>query len=215
MDRQVLAETDRYDIETCEAAALHVARDAGLDAPAFRHIRVDPDRAILLVRRFDRTATGRLGYQSMRTASRIGPDEAIDYQIMAATAGFLCGAKGRRAIVAAAALNLTVHNIDDHSRNFGFLQDARGQWSPAPVFDVVPYNQDQEGTPLADETRQRSLEQLLDLDWGIPRREVQKIADTVTKAAERVYSVAVSTYGLDPESAVNAERVRAQAQQPS
>lgn len=208
------AETDRYDVETCEAAALHVARDAGLDVPAFRLVRVDDDRAILLSRRFDRTPTGRLGYQSMRTAAWLGPDEPTDYQTMAATAGFLCGHRGRRAIVAAAVLNLTVHNIDDHSRNFGFIQDARGQWAPAPVFDVVPYNLDQEGAPFAEGSPQRSVEQLLDLDWGLQRREVHEIATTVGAAAGRVYEVAVNTYGLDPEAVANAERVRAGAQQP-
>lgn len=209
------AETDRYDVETCEASALHVARDAGLDVPAFRLIRVDPDRAILLVKRFDRTLTGRLGYQSMRTAIRLGLNEGTDYQTMAATAGYLAGSRGRRAIVAAAVLNLTVHNVDDHSRNFGFLQDVRGRWSPAPVFDVVPYNQDQDGAPFAEGERQRSLEQLLDLDWGVPGREVAQIAAVVTAAAERVYEVAVKEYGLDAESAANAERVRARAQRPS
>lgn len=207
------AELDRYDVETCEAAALHVAREAGLEVPDFTHVRIDPDRAILLVKRFDRTATGRLGYQSMRTATRLGPDETTDYQTMAATAGFLAGNKGRRSIVAAAVLNLTVHNVDDHARNFGFLQDARGRWSPAPVFDVVPYNQEQDGTPLLEGDRQRSLDQLLDLDWGLPQREVVEIAAVVRAAAERVYDVAAREYGLDPESAANAERVRVRAQQ--
>jgi serine/threonine-protein kinase HipA len=209
------AETDRYDVETCEAAALHVARDAGLNVPDFRHIRVDPDRAVLLVKRFDRTASGRLGYQSMRTAIRLGVDETTDYLTMANAAGHLAGSSGRRAIVAAAVLNLTVHNIDDHARNFGFLQDAQGRWTPSPIFDVTPYNQEQDGTPFSEGEPRRSREQLLDLDWGLPRREVEAIAAKVGAAAERVYSVAAQAYGLDPESAARAETVRARAQRPS
>ena len=96
-----------------------------------------------------------------------------------------------------------------------FVAFTPSRWSPAPVFDVVPYNQDQDGAPFAEGERQRSLEQLLDLDWGVPGREVAQIAAVVTAAAERVYEVAVKEYGLDAEAAANAERVRARAQRPS
>lgn len=203
------SETDTYDVETCEAAALAVARDAGLAVPEFRLVRVDPDRAILLVRRFDRTPMGRFGYQSMRTATRLGPDDAVDYQMMAATAGFHSGSAGVRGVVGLAALNLAINNIDDHSRNAGLLQDGDGRWTLAPVFDVVPYPGDGEGTPLAPGEDARSLEGLLDLAWGIPRREVERIASRVVGAAVEVYAVARDRFGLDEETAANLERHRA------
>lgn len=205
------AETDTYDVETCEAAALHVARDAGLAVPEFRHIRVNPDRAILLVKRFDRTEFGRIGYQSMRTAMRLGIDEIADYQTMATVAGHLAGTPGRLAIVGAAALNIVVNNIDDHPRNFGFLQTASGAWEPSPMFDVVPYaHPGGVGTPLTPRGG-RSIEELLDLDWGVPRASVEKLVKTVAMSASRVYEVATMTYGLDPEGAANSEPDRAAA----
>lgn len=198
------AETDTYDVETCEAAALHVAREAGLAVPDFRHVRVDADRAILLVRRFDRNATGRHGYQSLRTASRLGPFDDLDYTMAARVSGFLCGAAGLRAVVAAAALNMAVNNIDDHSRNTGFLQDQKGQWMPAPMFDIVPYPGAGSGTPLVQGS-ERSLGQLQDLEWGIPRAEVADIVGRVVSAAVTLYPVAVDSFGLDPEFAETAE----------
>ncbi len=201
------SETDTYDVETCEAAALHVARDAGLAVPAFRHVRIDQDRAMLLVRRFDRSGQGRLGYQSMRTAARSGAFDDLDHQTASRVSGYLCGVAGLRATVTAAALNIAVNNIDDHSRNTGLLQDDQGRWSPAPLFDVVPYPHAGSGTPLVAGS-ERSIEQLLDLDWGLPRPELTAWVDRVVAAASTLYTVAERAYGLDPEAARNAEAWR-------
>ncbi|MCL2652217.1 MAG: hypothetical protein FWD63_00290 [Propionibacteriaceae bacterium] len=64
-----------------------------------------------------------------------------------------------------------------------------------------------DGTPLQTSTSDRSLKQLLDLDWGVPKAErfVKHAAD----AAEQVYRVAVDTYGLNEEFASVAEQHRA------
>lgn len=202
------AETDTWDIETGEAAALAVAERAGLTTPDFRHVRVDADRAILLVKRFDRTRTGRLGYQSLRTAARLGPDDVLDYQLAASVSGFLAGSVGIRATLEAAALNIAVNNGDDHARNTGFLQDGRGQWAPAPVFDIVPFPGPTSGTPLAPGDPNRSLQRLRTLDWGVPRGTVDEVVDRVEEAAGHLYAIAVERFGLDPEAAERAERVR-------
>ena len=202
------SETDTYDVETCEAAALHIAREARLTVPEFTHIRVDPDRAILLIKRFDRTAKGRLGYQSMRSASRLGANDALDYRTAAATAGYYSGSRGVEAIVGLAALNIAVNNIDDHSRNAGFIQDAMGQWQPAPLFDIVPYPRQGEGTPLSPSTPDRSVDAMLDLNWGISPKTVEETVHRVATAATQLYAVAIQHYGMDPEAAENAERYR-------
>lgn len=201
------SEEDAYDVETAEAAALEAARQAGLPVPRFRHIRVNADRAILLVARFDRNPDGgRLGYQSMRTAMRLGDNEPYDYQQMAATAGYLSGDGGRRAVVAAAALNIAVNNIDDHSRNIGFLNGGNGRWQVAPLFDVVPRPlHGSMPTPLKLGS-ERSLAQLLDLDWGLPRIEVDEIVDRVARRAALVYRIARDQFGMDPEAAHNGEQ---------
>lgn len=204
------SETDTYDVETCEAAALHIAGEAGLPVPRFRHLRVDADRAILLVERFDRTQAGRWGYQSMHTAARLGDDELADYRLMAATAGFHTGEQGVLTIVGLAALNIAVNNIDDHSRNLGFLQDGDGRWSPAPAFDIVPYPREGEGTPLRAGDRERSLEALLDIDWGVPARRIEQAVTRVASVAQQVFAVAVGQFGLDAEFAAIAESRRAE-----
>ena len=39
-----------------------------------------------------------------------------------------------------AALNVLAHNRDDHLKNFGFLMDATGRWSLAPLYDFTYAN---------------------------------------------------------------------------
>lgn len=216
------AETDSYDVLTCEAVALSVAQQAGLAVPPFRLVRLDEGRAVLLLERFDRSphaaATpttapasadaqdgrtvrqGRLGYQSMRTASLLGPMESMTYQTAADTARFLAGEAAVLGVVGAAALAICVHNIDDHARNLGFLHDGTG-WRLAPLFDVVPYPDEQTGTPLDGHHAERSLELLLDLDWGVPRDAVATVAGRVAAVARGAWTRIAPSLGMDPEIA--------------
>lgn len=200
------AETDSYDVQACEAVALQVARDASLSVPRSELVRLDAGRSILLVERFDRSASGRLGYQSMRTAALLGELESMTYRLAADTARFTAGSEAVRGVVGAAALAICVHNVDDHARNLGFLRRGSG-WVLAPLFDVVPFPDEQTGTPLDDSSSGRSLEQLLDLDWGIQRREVLGIASRVAQVARGAWERAPRLVGLDPEVAAVCGRV--------
>lgn len=208
------SELDTYDVEACEALALGVGRAAGLSVPGSRLMRLDEDHSILIVERFDRvggrapgevshrSGDGRIGYQSMRTAMGLGEFEAYTYEAAARTARYLCGAKGVRAVVGAAALAICVHSIDDHPRNAGFLREEKG-WAPAPLFDVVPYPEEQEGAPLQAGESGRSLEQMLDMDWGLPRAEVVSLVTGVAQVARGMWERAPREVGLDAEVAEN------------
>ncbi len=116
------------------------------------------------------------------------------------TARFTAGDDAVRAVVGAAILAICTHSIDDHARSFGFLHDG-GAWSAAPLFDVVPYPQEQDGTPLSPEAPGRSLEQLLDMDWGLRRSEVLALATRVARVARGAWDRAPREFGLDPEVA--------------
>ncbi len=199
------SERDLYDVESCEAVALAVAADAGLLVPDRELRRLTPDRAILLVRRFDRTASGRLGYQSMRTASELTGMDPYSYDIAAMTARYLSGDRGVEAVVGAAALSICVHSVDDHPRNMGFLGGKDG-WTVAPLFDVVPFPYEERGTPLESGDPDRSLEHLLDLDWGLKKDRVAQIAGTVAQIARGAWERAPRAFGLDEELAAQCGR---------
>ncbi|MDK8237981.1 type II toxin-antitoxin system HipA family toxin [Actinomyces urogenitalis] len=204
------SQEDSYDVLTCEAIALSAARDAGLAVPDFRLIRLDETRAILLLDRFDRCVEGRYGYQSMRTAAMLGPYDSMTYQVAAETARYLVGVRAVRQVVQAAALAMCVHNIDDHARNLGFVHRGDG-WEIAPLFDVVPYPDEQEGTPLTAGSSSRSLEQLLDTDWGLPRHEVAAMTARIAACTRSVWETAPQKWGLDLEVARACQHVVAQS----
>lgn len=195
------AESDRYDVQACEAVALSIARETGLPTPAFQLERLDENRSILLLERFDRTDQGRLGYQSMRTASGMGPYEEFNYKMAVSTARRLAGKTAALSMVTAAALAICVNNFDDHARNFGFLRQA-GTWRLAPIFDVVPFPYQESGTPLLLGEDHRSLEQLLDIDWGLPRQLVLEAVTRVAEVAWHAWDDAPSRFGLAEDQAV-------------
>ncbi|WP_136314466.1 type II toxin-antitoxin system HipA family toxin [Actinomyces procaprae] len=200
------AVADTYDLLTCEAVALQVARDAALSACSYQLLRIDAHRAILLVDRFDRRDRGRLGYQSMHTAAQLHEAGDFSYRAAVDAARALVGTQAARAVVARAALSICLHDVDDHPWNMGFLRDADG-WQAAPVFDVVPCPDERDGTPLEGTTSERSLEQLLDLDWELPRSEVLDLTTRVAQVARGAWERAPKDFGLDPQDARMCERI--------
>lgn len=187
-------------MQTCEAVAFGVARDAGLTVPDIDLVRLDDDHAVLISGRFDRTERGRIGYQSMRTTAELEEFEGFSYTTAAGTARYVAGDEAVRGVVGAAALAICVHSIDDHAKNLGFLGDA-GTWRLAPLFDIVPFPDEQNGTPLDGSSPGRSLEQLLDIDWGLPRSQVLRMTTRIAQVARGAWDRAPRGYGLDPEAA--------------
>lgn len=199
------SQEDTYDVLTCEAIALSAARDAGLSVPGFRLIRLYETQAVLLLDRFDRCAEGRYGYQSMRTAAMLAPYDSMTYQMAAETARYLAGIQAVRQVVQAAVLAICVHNVDDHARNLGFLHRGNG-WGVAPLFDVVPDPDEQEGTPLTANSSSRSLELLIDTDWGLPRDEVATMTARIAACTRSIWDTAPQKWGLDPDAALACQR---------
>lgn len=200
------AEADEYDVHACEAVALSVAKEAGLPVPLFQLIRLDAGRSILVLGRFDRVGGGRLGYQSMRTASGLSPYQQFDYKLAVGTAQRIAGEAAALQMVTAAALAICVNNFDDHARNYGFLRRG-GDWRLAPMFDVVPFPYEESGTPLLLGEDNRSLEQLLDIDWGLPRQLVLEAITRVAEVAWHAWDDAPSRFGLAEDQAVRMREV--------
>ncbi|GAW52543.1 MULTISPECIES: type II toxin-antitoxin system HipA family toxin [unclassified Nocardioides] len=129
---------DEWDVMAWEKTALDIAELAGLEVPA-RHLTKIDGRSVLILRRFDRDGTRRLGYASAMTLTGLRDSDPADYLDLAAAIADhsaqpdadLASMWHRMAVFSA------LHNIDDHFRNHGFLHSARG-WALAPAFDVNP-----------------------------------------------------------------------------
>ncbi|MEO0036034.1 MAG: hypothetical protein RLZZ501_2057 [Pseudomonadota bacterium] len=132
---------DAFDDPRIEALCLDLARSCGIDVPDHRLVDV-AGRSVLLVKRFDREGSLRLGYMSAGTLMQAAPSA---YQTNVTYADI--AAKARRAGIAPCEddlfrrmlLNAFIHNTDDHLRNHGFLR-KEGTWRLSPAFDLVPCN---------------------------------------------------------------------------
>jgi serine/threonine-protein kinase HipA len=132
-------ENDKWDVIRWEAAALTLARAAGLRVPQFRLHEI-AGRPVLIVRRFDRDTGGRVGYVSAMTmleakdgaeGSYVEIAEAIEEHSPAASADL-------RELWRRIVFSRLISNTDDHLRNHGFLRTSTAGWSLSPAFDLNP-----------------------------------------------------------------------------
>ncbi len=130
---------DDADMVGLEAASLELARQAGLIVPDFYLAVLSGTRRALLVRRFDRTAQGRLHMLSFRALL-----QASGYYVQ----GYadLIGALRRYGaepetdvprLYRQMVFNALLGNTDDHLKNFWLLHAAHG-WVLSPAFDLLP-----------------------------------------------------------------------------
>lgn len=134
----------------CEAAYLQLARQAGIDAVEWRLLPAPASSAAiawLAVKRFDCTVSGRLHLHSL--CGLLDADfrvPSMDYENLIKASQMLCRSPAvGQCQFARAAFNLLAANQDDHSRNWAFLQDDAGRWTPSPCYDVTfsptPHNE--------------------------------------------------------------------------
>ena len=130
----------------CEAVYLHLAGKLGLEPPEWRLFEAPEQsgaRAWLGVKRFDWVShpqkAGRLHMHS--ACGLLDADfrtPSLDYEDLIKASRHLCRSPAvgklqfRRAM-----FNLIACNQDDHSKNWAFLQDDAGEWTPAPFYDVT------------------------------------------------------------------------------
>jgi len=129
---------DEWDVMAWEKTALDLAEAAGITVPPRRLTKVGP-RSVLLLERFDRSGSTRIGYISAMTLLGARDGDERDYADIAEALPAY-GASVRRDLAELfrrVVFNVAIHNTDDHLRNHGFLR-AKGGWSLSPVFDVNP-----------------------------------------------------------------------------
>lgn len=131
--------TDQIDIGNIEYAYALMAESAGIEMPKTRLFRGKTNRAYFGVKRFDRIGNER---RHMHTASGLlNADHRIpslDYENL--FRGMLALDPDIREVeklFRLACFNVFAHNRDDHSKNFSFLMNSKGEWSFAPAYDLT------------------------------------------------------------------------------
>jgi serine/threonine-protein kinase HipA len=133
------ASSDTWNVMAWEKVALDLARRAGITVPDSRLIRTG-DRTILIVDRFDRQGTDRIGYASAMTMleasdgdqrSYLEIAQVIEERSPAATVEL-------RQLWRRICFTILISNTDDHLRNHGFLHERAESWRMSPAFDMNP-----------------------------------------------------------------------------
>lgn len=129
---------DDWDVMAWEKTALDLAEAAGITTPVRRLTKVG-SRSVLLLGRFDRSGSSRIGYISAMTLLGARDGDERDYaDIAEALPAYGASVKRDLAeLFRRVVFSVAIHNTDDHLRNHGLLR-AEGGWSLSPVFDINP-----------------------------------------------------------------------------
>lgn len=155
------ASSDEWEVIAWEAVALELARGAGIDVPDSTLHQVD-GKAVLIVDRFDRSGTDRLGYASAMTMLESNDRERGSYLDIASTIEEQSphATADLEQLWRRIAFSISISNTDDHLRNHGFLRLSEAGWSLSPAFDLNP-NPRPDGTELSTA-----------IDWDDPTASV-------------------------------------------
>jgi serine/threonine-protein kinase HipA len=129
---------DRWDVMAWEATALDLAKQAGI-ATAKHQILHLKEGTVVLLERFDRNGSSRVGYMSAMSLLGAQDGQTMDYLNIADELAIMSGSPNidLRELWTRMAFNVAINNTDDHLRNHGFLHTAAG-WRLAPAFDLNP-----------------------------------------------------------------------------
>ena len=133
------AASDTWNVMAWEKVALDLARDAEITVPDSQLIRVG-DRHVLIVDRFDRRGTDRVGYASAMTMLEANDGDQRSYLEIAAVIEERSTATTAelRQLWRRIAFSILISNTDDHLRNHGFLHQVGESWELSPAFDLNP-----------------------------------------------------------------------------
>ena len=130
---------DHLDVVSLEAAAMELARRAGIETADTRLLTLG-SRRCLLVKRFDiNVAGGRNHLISMQSLLNLDGYYNAGYRDMAEAIKHVSTTpqKDLRMLYRQMAFNVMAGNTDDHLKNFCMLHDDRG-WRLSPAFDLAP-----------------------------------------------------------------------------
>jgi serine/threonine-protein kinase HipA len=132
-------QADEWEVIRWEAVALTLAANAGIAVPE-HELHVIENRPVLVVRRFDRDMTGRIGYLSAMSMLQAKDREQASYLEIAQALEEHSSDPGTdlRELWRRIVFTVLISNTDDHLRNHGFLRKSTAGWSLSPAFDLNP-----------------------------------------------------------------------------
>jgi len=192
------AKADGPDVGAIEYAYALMAAAAGIDMPPTRLFETGQGERFFGAKRFDRQGNRRFHVHTfgnlIQSNFRIPSADYAD--LLKATSVLTRNQQDVQRAFRRMVFNVLAHNRDDHVKNFAFLlDDASGDWSLSPAYDLFP-------TPgpggehtmtIAGEGKNPTRSHILRLaeQAGVPKRRVTAILDEVQSAVARWGAFAV------------------------
>ncbi|CAN5572646.1 HipA domain-containing protein [soil metagenome] len=196
---------DEWDVMRWEWVALQLARQAGIRVPDSK-LHVVDDKPVLVVDRFDRVGSRRLGYVSAMTMLEAADGDQGSYLDIAGVIGehSPAAAEDLRELWRRIAFSVLIRNTDDHLRNHGFLRVSTAGWSLSPAFDINPDPRPGPkhlSTAVDYETSEAHIDVVLGVAGMFRLRDIdaQAVLREVTDAAARWRAVAADA-GLESDA---------------
>lgn len=190
---------DDYPLPVWEAVALDLARRAGIPTCPTR-IETIADRPVMVTKRFDRDAAGRVPFMSAMTFLQAADREPRSYLEIAD----IIRQNGYRAdlhqLWRRMVFNVLISNVDDHMRNHGFLYDGAA-WKLSPAYDLNPVPGDvaprfhASAFDVEDRTGSLKLVQSVAAYFDLRQAEADQVVFEVGQAVQTWRQVAAQ-YGL-------------------
>ncbi len=201
---------DPDDIANIEYAYYKMAMDAGIEMSSCRLFRGGSGKVYFGTKRFDRIGNDRL---HMHSASGLMHDNfrlsTMDYgHLMDCAFRLEKHINAYRKVFRLAAFNVFAHNCDDHSKNFSFLMNFRGDWKFAPAYDLT-FSYSSHGhhsTMVSGESRNPGVKQLIELSEYFGISKSVGIIDAVREIVSKWKDYATDA-GVSNSSSKRIERV--------
>lgn len=198
---------DSTDAGAIEYVYALIAKKAGIVMPDVHLFQAKEGAGYFAVKRFDRNGIERF---HMHTACGLLHSDfrvpSLDYEdLIALTSTLTKDAREIEKLYQLAVFNVLAHNRDDHSKNFSFLMDAKGEWKLSPAYDLTFSSgpRGEQSTMVMGEGKTPSVDHLIKLG-----HEAKLSKARITEIIDKTQTALASWEALATEYGVSANNIR-------
>ena len=196
---------DGLDAGAIEYVYALMAIEAGISMPQVHLFDAKAGAGFFAIKRFDRAGSKRL---HMHTACGLLHSDyrtpSLDYEdLIALTSSLTRDVREVEKMYRQAVFNVLAHNRDDHSKNFSFLMDEKGEWALSPAYDLTFSSgpRGEQSTMVMGEGRNPGLDHLRKLgqEAGLSNDRIDEIINQTCGALSKWEELAAQ-YGVSASS---------------
>jgi serine/threonine-protein kinase HipA len=196
---------DGSDAGAIEYVYALMAKKAGILMPDVHLFEAKKGAGYFAVKRFDRNGKERF---HMHTACGLLHSDfrvpSLDYEdLIALTSALTKDAREIEKLYQLAVFNVLAHNRDDHSKNFSFLMNKKGEWKLSPAYDLTFSSgpRGEQSTMIVGEGRNPNVDHLVKLGQKakIAKTRIAEIIDQ-TQIALANWDILAKEYGVSADN---------------